>query len=42
MWREIFKTVRRGMKSWGNVARMSVCMAVVTLAVVLIVWACSQ
>ena len=39
MWSEVFKTVRLAMKSWGAIWRMSVCIAVLTMAVVMVLWA---
>jgi hypothetical protein len=39
MWSEVFKTVRLAMKSWVSVWRMSVCIAVLTVAIVVILWA---
>jgi hypothetical protein len=42
MWAEVFKTVRLAMKSWGGVARMSVCLAVLTVVVVVLLWASSH
>jgi hypothetical protein len=39
MWKQIFKTVRQGMKSWGGVARMAVCIAILTIAVLALLWA---
>ena len=39
MWSEVFKTVRLAMKSWGGVWRMSVCVAVLTVAFVVVLWA---
>jgi hypothetical protein len=42
MWIEVFKTVRLAMKSWGGVLRMSACIAVLTVAVVVLLWAGSH
>jgi hypothetical protein len=38
VWSEVFKTVRLAMKSWSGVWRMSVCIAVLTMAVVVVRW----
>jgi hypothetical protein len=39
MWSEVFKTVRLAMKSWDTVKRFAVCIAVLTMAVVVLLWA---
>jgi hypothetical protein len=42
MWTEVFKTVRLAMRSWGSVARMSACIAILTVAVIVLLWAGSH
>jgi hypothetical protein len=42
MWSEVFKTVRLAMKSWDGVRRFSVCLAVLTIAAVVLLWAGSH
>jgi hypothetical protein len=42
MWKEVFKTVRQAMKSWGGVRRFAVCIAVLTLAAVVLLWVSSH
>jgi hypothetical protein len=39
MWREVFKTVRLAMNSWDAVRRFSACIAVLTIAAVVLLWA---
>ncbi|WP_433716982.1 hypothetical protein ACQP2U_42385 (plasmid) [Nocardia sp. CA-084685] len=38
MWSEIGKTVRKAMGEWGAVARFTVCVLVLTFAVVAVLW----
>ncbi|MEV6428140.1 hypothetical protein [Nocardia sp. NPDC051463] len=38
MWAEIGKTVRKAMHNWGNVARMCVCVTILTFATMAIIW----
>jgi hypothetical protein len=42
MWQQIGKTIRMGMTNWGTTARLSVCVAVLTAAAVIIIWVQAQ
>lgn len=42
MWREIGRTVRMGMTTWGTTARLCVCVAALTTAAVIIIWVQAQ